>query len=300
MKTILLTGAGGFLGRQLLYHLKNSNEFYVYAVTSNIEGLNNIISATNIEVIKKGNNFDWKKIDIVIHCAFSRSGKSSEYITSLEYCKEIFHQAIYNRVSAIINISSQSVYGSNPSIPWKEEAELMPRDLYAMAKASAEIILEGISSGGSTVITNLRLSSIMLNARFVNIFVENALNGTPINIIGGSQQVSFMDIRDAANGIIALIKTPIVNWAKVYNLGTGKQNTIIEIAQKVKEIAKSFTDKEVVIHIENKDIPLNPCMDVSDFSRLTGWHAQYGLDDMIKSHFEYLKGKNSGDSRVIF
>lgn len=288
MKTILLTGAGGFLGRQLLWHLKDSDKYHVYAVTSNTERLNDIITASNIEVIKKGEDINWNSVDIVIHCAFARSGKSSEYITSLDYSKYIFHKVISNNVPALINISSQSVYGNNPNIPWTEESELMPHDLYGMAKAATEILLDGISKGGSTVITNLRLSSIMLNARFVNIFVENALTGTPINIIGGSQQVSFMDIRDAADGIIALIHTPISKWNKVYNLGTGVQNSIVEIAEIVKETASYYVDKEVVINIEEKDIPLNPCMDVSKFSNLTDWHAQFNIKDMVKSQFEYL------------
>lgn len=305
MKSILLTGAGGFLGRQLLWDLKESNDYYVYAVTSNPELLNDIISASNIEIIRKGTDIGWKNVDIVIHSAFARSGKSSEYITSLEYAKEIFGEAISNKVPSIINISSQSVYGGNPNIPWIEEAELMPQDLYGMAKASAEILLDGIAENSSTIITNLRLSSIMLNARFVNVFVQNAIDGVPIKIIGGTQQVSFIDIRDVTDGIITLIDISASNWDKVYNLGTGKQNSIVEIAEIVKEVARLYVKHDVTIDIEKKDVPLNPCMDVCKFSKLTNWNAQFDIRDMIKSQFEYLldnkqEANNSFSTRYPF
>lgn len=300
MKKILLTGAGGFLGRQFLWQIKDSREYFVYAVTSNTKRLNEIITAPNIRVIEKGAEINWSNIDIVLHSAFSRAGETSEYITSLEYAKQIFYDTISNNVPALINISSQSVYGNNPNIPWSEDADIMPNDIYAMAKASAEILLDGIAKDNTTVVTNLRLSSIMLNARFVNVFVQNAIDGKPINIVGGTQKVSFMDIRDAVDGILALINTPISKWNKVYNLGTGMQNSIVEIAEMVKEVAKLYVDHEVTINIEKKDIHLNPCMDVYKFFNLTNWKAQYDIRDMIKSHFEYLLDiKRGGEINIV-
>lgn len=299
MKKILLTGAGGFLGRQFLWRIKDSNKYFVYAVTSNTEKLNGIISAPNIQIIEKGAKIDWKDLDIVLHGAFSRAGESSGYITSLVYAKQIFNEAISNKVSAIINISSQSLYGNNPNIPWSEDAELIPNDIYGMAKASAEILLDGIARDSETTITNLRLSSIMLNARFVNVFVQNAIDGKPIHIVGGTQKVSLMDIRDAVDGILALIDTPISKWDKVYNLGTGKQNSIIEIAEIVKEVATKYVTNEVEINVEKKDIFLNPCMNVSKFNKLTSWNAQYDIKEMIKSQFEYLLDNKLGGGNGV-
>lgn len=300
MKKILLTGAGGFLGRQLLWHLKESDDYFVYAVTSNVEKLRQIVSASNIEIVEINTEINWNEIDIVIHGAFARTGKSHDLITSLEYSNNIFQTAISNKVPAIINISSQSVYGNNENIPWTENEDMMPNDMYGLAKASSEILLKGLSKNSSTVITNIRLSSIMLNARFVNVFVQNAIDGNPINIVGGTQRVSFMDIRDAVDGIIALLNISTSKWEQAYNLGTGKQNSIVEIAEIVKEVAKSYTDKEVVINIDKKDISLNPCMDVSKFTNLTSWTAQYDINEMVRAQFEYLTDVNRGGVKSIY
>lgn len=294
MKKILLTGAGGFLGRQLLWHLKESDNYFVYAVTSNVEKLSRVVSASNIEIVEINTEVNLNEIDIVIHGAFARTGKSHDLITSLEYSNNIFQAAISNKVPAIINISSQSVYGNNENIPWTENEDMMPNDMYGLAKASSEILLKGLSKNSSTVITNIRLSSIMINARFVNVFVQNAIDGKPINIVGGTQKVSFMDIRDAVDGIIALLDISTSKWEMAYNLGTGKQNSILEIAEIVKEVAKSYSDKEVVINIDKKDISLNPCMDVSKFTNLTSWTAQYDINEMVRAQFEYLTDVNRG------
>ena len=110
MKNILLTGAGGFLGRQFLWHIKDSKEYFVYAVTSNTKKLNEIITAPNVQVVEKGAEINWSNIDIVLHSAFSRAGETSEYITSLEYAKQIFYDTISNNVPAIINISSKRIW----------------------------------------------------------------------------------------------------------------------------------------------------------------------------------------------
>ncbi len=297
MKKILLTGAGGFLGRQLLWHLKESDNYFVYAVTSNVEKLSRVVSASNIEIVEINTEVNLNEIDIVIHGAFARTGKSHDLITSLEYSNNIFQAAISNKVPAIINISSQSVYGNNENIPWTENEDMMPNDMYGLAKASSEILLKGLSKNSSTVITNIRLSSIMINARFVNVFVQNAIDGNPINIVGGTQRVSFMDIRDAVDGIIALLDISTSKWEMAYNLGTGKQNSILEIAEIVKEVAKSYSDKEVVINIDKKDISLNPCMDVSKFTNLTGWTAQYDINEMVRAQFEYLTDVNRGGGK---
>ena len=63
MKKILLTGAGGFLGRQLLWHLKESDNYFVYAVTSNVEKLSRVVSASNIEIVEINTEVNWNEIE---------------------------------------------------------------------------------------------------------------------------------------------------------------------------------------------------------------------------------------------
>jgi nucleoside-diphosphate-sugar epimerase len=121
----------------------------------------------------------------------------------------------------------------------------------------------------------------------VSRFVTNAINKEPIKIIGGKQVFSNMDVRDAASGILALIKTDRKKWKKVYNLGCEWRHSIIEIAEIVKEIAKEY-NKNVKIVIEEKDVYLDSGMDSTLFYKDTGWKPKYNMKDIVKNLFDYL------------
>jgi nucleoside-diphosphate-sugar epimerase len=288
MKKILITGAGGLLGRQLLFHLKDNSKYFIYALTSNKQKLNNIISAKNIETLENNNTIPWTEIDTVLHCAFARNDNVIELAKSLEFCEYIFCNAIANNVPSIINISSQGVYGQQPT-KWTEDTVVAPVGLYALAKFASEVILNSLSKtkNNYTKTTNIRLSSLLFNARFINIFVNNALQGKPLKITGENQKFSFMDVRDAADGLIAFLATDCSEWDKVYNLGTGRQDIIVDIANLVKKIAIDYTCKQVSIEIEQKDIIIDSCMDASKFYNYANWKPRYNIKDIIVSLFEF-------------
>ena len=74
MKKILITGAGGFLGRYLIeacFH----KEFEIIAISSQKESLYKQFSGTDILVVDKleALSTDWSKIDVLINCAFPRN-----------------------------------------------------------------------------------------------------------------------------------------------------------------------------------------------------------------------------------
>src|SRR5699024_5130502 len=113
---------------------------------------------------------------------------------------------------------------------------------------------------------NLRLSSLIgkkTKKRVVNKFVKNALDNKAINIIGGKQNFSFMDIRDAVSAVILLLYDNSQHWNKTYNLGSNKQYTITELAQIVASEVKKATGKEIAVNVEEKDIMLTAGMDSS-------------------------------------
>ena len=73
-----------------------------------------------------------------------------------------------------------------------------------------------------------------MDERLVTRFVKAALTDEPIKLVGGNQVMAYMDVRDAAEGIIALMQTDTSVWKDVYNLGVPWRYTIREIAEIVK------------------------------------------------------------------
>lgn len=289
MKTILITGSGGLVGRELLFHLENDNKYEVYAMTSNTDKLKKIIDASNIYVIANDSDIPWDKIDVVVHCAFARSESATDLASALDFSRKIFVSSIKHNIKLVINVSSQSVYGKLP-IPWVEDMQISPDSLYAMAKYSTEVSLQSLIESQNNIQTkamSIRLASVMMNARFVNIFVNNAIKGNSIKIIGGKQMLSFIDVRDVADALISLISEEFASNYEVYNLGTNIQTSIIDIANTVKEVAKNYTSKPVDIKLEETDMKLDVCMDISKLYGLMQWKSKYSIYQMVESLFEY-------------
>lgn len=288
-KTILVSGSNGFLGKEIVKNLKLSENYQIIAF--DLEKRNESIPYYCFEDWKQG-KLPLKEVDLIINCAFSRSNIGEKLAQSILFTKEFFTEAVLNNVKGIINMSSQSVYGPPYKPLWKENTPVVANSLYAIAKYSTEIITDIICqvSSGSTYGTNLRLASLVGNdfdIRLTNKFVKNALSGEPIKITGGSQILSYMDIRDAAEGVISLLKINPKKWKKIYNLGVEWTYSLVEIAEIVKTEAKNYTNKDVVIKIEEKDISFNSGIDSSAFYNDTNWKPKYKMENIVKSLFKF-------------
>ena len=297
-KTILITGAGGFLGGELIQQLSQNSNYKIIALTSQKKKLLSRFSHVDqlecfsIEEWKNG-NIPWKQVDTLIHCAFAIVSDGEKLGDSLNFTREIFEDAQKWEVASIVNISSRSVYGNKYKPLWKETTPVAPETLYGMAKYSSELLLKAIATkNGITKFTNIRLSSLIgegFDIRVVSKFVNKALEGQPIKIIGGKQIFSYLDIRDAASGIISLLSVNPNKWKEVYNLGSNKRYSIIEIANIVLEVGKNFIKEPVKIEIEDRGIVLDIGMDSSLFYKDTGWAPKYNIRDTVTRLFEYHK-----------
>ena len=293
---IMITGAGGFLGNELLNQLSKNPKYKIIALTSKEDKIyrrfsnNKSITCYNLYDINN-KSIPWSDIDIIIHCAFARSYEGHSLANSLDFTTSLLLKAKNEGVKGFINISSQSVYGGHSNPLWRESLQVSPDSTYAMAKYATEIIIKIICEDSQMKYTNLRLSSLVgpeLDVRLVSKFVNNAINSKPIQIIGGKQILSFMHVKDAAEGLFALINIEKSIWKNTYNFGSTNRHTILEIAEIVKRIAPEYTSNPVSIEIEEKDVHIDSGMDSSLFYNDTGWKPKYDMDAIVRSLFEYF------------
>jgi nucleoside-diphosphate-sugar epimerase len=293
---IMITGAGGFLGNELLNQLSKNPKYKIIALTSKEDKIyrrfsnNKSITCYNLYDINN-KSIPWSDIDMIIHCAFARSYEGHSLANSLDFTTSLLLKAKNEGVKGFINISSQSVYGGHSNPLWRESLQVSPDSTYAMAKYATEIIIKIICEDSQMKYTNLRLSSLVgpeLDVRLVSKFVNNAINSKPIQIIGGKQILSFMHVKDAAEGLFALINIEKSIWKNTYNFGSTNRHTILEIAEIVKRIAPEYTSNPVSIEIEEKDVHIDSGMDSSLFYNDTGWKPKYDMDAIVRSLFEYF------------
>lgn len=293
---ILITGAGGYLGTELIKQLINT-EHKVYALTSNKEKLkqkfgDKVISYSNEQL--KSNKVSLQSIDVVIHCAFARAHRGgAEIAKSVLYTTNLFEKIKRNNVPAIINISTQEVYGDTVEIR-TESMPPQPNSVYGTAKYFTELFAMNLFINSNTTVTNIRLPGLIgvgADTRMVSKFIDNALNNKPINILDSELIFSQLDIRDAAAGLISLIKTPQSTWQSIYNLGYIKSYSIQEIAETVSKVAKKFNLNVKVIK-EPSEIKLHVELNSIRLYKDTNWEPTNNMKDTVTSIFEYkLKHK---------
>lgn len=299
---ILITGANGYIGKNLIDNIIDKQSFFITALVRDKSDLANKYKCfNNIKVIEIdelfNNNILLENIDILVHLAFARRFRpNSDIADSLQFSKNIFQIAKKNKISAILNISTQGVYGNANELR-NESTKVAPEMMYAMAKYANEVILESVFDNTETKICNMRLDSVAANQNLLPVFVKNAYEKGKIEIIGGKQIFSFLDVRDVVNAIIMLIKNPANQWKSIYNVGA---NNVI---YNIKELAKVVADrmqlrfgKKVIITIEPKDIVTYAGINSTLFMKDTGWKPIYGIEDIVDSVIdEYIKKNIRGE-----
>ena len=294
-ESIIVTGASGYLGNELIKLLYNK-KFYIVAATSDSQKLylqfpnrDALKCITRQELLADGNH--WDHVYAVIHLAFARRFcPNSEIADSVLYSRKVFEQVKKHKVPRVINVSSQSVYGNAEEVR-TENTRVSPEMIYAMAKYAVEVILDGIFQNcDSIVTTNIRLDSIAQNQNLLPRLVEQAFKCREINLVGGKQIFSLLDIRDGAAALVKLLDTDSNIWAKIYNVGwNNKVHTLIEIGELVARIAEEHGAGKVRVNLTEEDIRTYGGMDSSLFTTDTGWQPQYGIEAIIeKSVEEYL------------
>ena len=302
-KTLLITGADGFLGQTLISMITDQSPPYtLYALVRNKHKLaylsepNKNIRYFDYTDLQHG-LFSLSQVDILIHCAFAREKNSlSEITSSLKLANELLTTAALNQVPQIINISTKSIYGKSTDTILDENHSPYPNSLYALAKFASELVASSLTKfNQQTYVTSLRFASLcggqagMQKEELVAQFVKQVLNKQPIHIIGGKQTFEKMDVRDAASAILSLLKTPPRAWKKIYNVTGENSLSIMDIAQRVIDLGQKYNGgfrSEITLKPKHTDIQTN--IKSTQFKKDTGWVPQYSLDDIITSLFEYF------------
>lgn len=307
MLNIAITGASGLIATELTFRLLSRKDVSLALITTHPDKLRlRYDEFSNIKCMTLDDFADdCRKTDyfFVIHAAFARNNDGKQLVQSIEYTRRLLDIVRSNTVHAFVNISSQSVYGTDNPPMWKEDLSLAPAkgDLYALAKVFTEILTNTMLQGTDINFTNIRLSSVCENARFIRVFVDNALKGVPIEVQGGNQKFSFIGVRDVAVALLSVIDhADDFLFRRVYNLGTGRQVSLLEIANYVKNIGESLYNTHTIEIIQ---VHSNDCrsigMDITNFSNDFSWSPALSDKDMIISIFEYVTNINGGVSDSI-
>lgn len=296
---ILISGAGGFLGSEVIKQLlqDENQKYHIIAVSSKKEQLidkfnhNPRLTVLHTDTWRDEVELNYK-IDALVNCAFPRTSDPEQLAKALLFTENLIENAIKLNTKKIINISSQSVYSQKRESMADENTTVIPESFYGLTKYASERIVSGLSKGSSKNIcfSNIRLASLSgsgLEVRMTNRFVKKALERETIIINGGKQNISYLDVRDAASAIIAMINTDSSSWSPVYNLGNFDYFTILELAETVREAAKEYSINNVEFEIREGNDNFNNLINSELFYSHFKWKPHYTMPLMVRDLFEY-------------
>ncbi len=318
-KKVLITGGAGFIGSHLAETLlKQGSEVTIVDNLStgrwkNIGHLEDtpgfrviIASAADADLLER----EIPRHDMIYHLA-SAVGVKLIMDRPVETVHNIFHTTdvvlrICSRYRRPILITSTSeVYGKSEAIPFREDADVVMgatekrRWAYACAKAVDEFLTLAHFYETSLPVYIVRLFNTVgprqtgQYGMVLPRFVRQALVHQPITVYDtGQQSRCFCSVHDVVEGL-TLLPTAQDAQGQVVNLGNTEETTILNLAERVKELCESESEIQFVPYEEaygpGFDDMRRRVPDTTRAQKLINWQPRYNLDEIILQVSDYFR-----------
>lgn len=291
---VIVTGASGFLGTELLDQLIGSDRYEICAATSRPGDLQARINSQAAAIVDSKALLEdgfFKHGDIIINCAFPRGRDGFDLARGLDYLSQLVANASQSRIAGLVNISSQSVYDQHRDRPAREVDPLCLQSSYAVAKRAVELLVE--ANCQDTPFSNIRLASLVgpeFNQRMPNRMVEIAFKTGKIEVSENDSRFGFMDVRDAADALLRMLAAPAGDWRNLYNLSSEQTWTLFGTAQTIRAIFEDDLGLDVKVEkTPSKSDPSNTLVDSTAFWTAFDWHPSYDEYDSLRAIIDSMR-----------
>ncbi len=311
MGNITILGAGGFIGTNLALYLLSEN-IHLTLIDKNAHTFEHLFTLLNTEQKKRitflTQDFNEESIfedivkdqNVIYHListttpATSNNDISKEFIENIIMTNNLLQACIKYNVNKVVFLSSGgTVYGLCKKIPINEFALTFPINSYGIQKITIEKLLYFYNYNYGLDYRVVRLSNPYGPYQrpngiqgVVTTFIYKILRGEPVIIYGdGSVIRDYIYIDDAIKGIVNIVNTE--NNMHLYNLGTGKGYSIIDLIK----IMKKTLNTNIEIQYKSKrkvDVPTN-ILDITRYKSIVEECKFIDLSEGITKTAEFLK-----------
>jgi len=307
MKTVLVTGAAGFLGSHLCDML--------LAKGHKVLGMDNLITGDlkNIEHLFSNENFEFHhhdvstfvhipgQLDYILH--FASPASPIDYLKIPIQTLKVGSLGTHNLLglarakgARILVASTSEVYGDPLVHPQTEEYygnvnPVGPRGVYDEAKRFQEAITMAYHTYHKVETRIARIFNtygprMRLNdGRVLPAFIGQALRGEDLTVFGdGSQTRSFCYVADLVDGIYALL---LSDYASPVNLGNPDEITIKEFADEIIQLTGS--DQKVIYQPLPKDDPMQRQPEITKAREILNWEPKISRSEGLKITYKYFQ-----------
>jgi nucleoside-diphosphate-sugar epimerase len=278
---VVITGASGFIGNQVVSILKKDENFIIYPVTR--KKIKNFYEVSNYSESPKG--------DVLIHLAEESELKNVEQMDSNyeNEKKSSLEYLIEKNFKVIVYTSSSILYGDQSPYPHLTTDKLYLLNRYSrLKKMSEELVL---NSGGGLI---ARLGNVYGPGMSHKNVVSKIVNQIPVEskllVFNKDPIRDFIWVKDVAECLASLMKYGLESNrdSKIFNVGTGTGTSIEALAKLTLTLAGQ---PNMPIKSQNFDLPNSSIiLDNTSTIKVTGWEPRTTLTQGI-THLLHLDRK---------
>jgi dTDP-glucose 4,6-dehydratase len=315
MKSILITGAAGFLGSHLCERFIQDG-FRVLGMDNLITG-----SLKNIEHLFGQPYFEFHKHDVskyihvpgelhyILH--FASPASPIDYLKIPIQTLKVGSLGIHNclglartKGARLLIASTSEVYGDptvhpQPESYWGNVNPVGPRGVYDEAKRFQEAMTmayhtyHGLETRIVRIFNTYGPRMRLNDGRVLPAFIGQALRGENLTIFGdGSQTRSFCYVDDLIEGIVRLLFS---DHAEPVNIGNPDEITIAQFAEEI--IALTGTTQKVIYKDLPVDDPKQRQPDITKARALLNWEPKIDRAEGLKRTYAYFQSLTEEELR---
>ena len=305
-RTILVTGAAGFLGSHLCDAL--------LAEGNQVIGVDNLCTGNmaNLKHLNRDDRFRFEELDIctpfdvgtvdyVFNFAspaspvdYLRLGVETLLVGSAGTLNALEIARRYN--AGFLQASTSECYGDpevHPQVEtyWGNVNPIGPRSVYDESKRFSEALVaayqryHGVNTHMVRIFNTYGPRLQANDGRVISNLMMQALRGEPLTVYGdGSQTRSFCYVSDLIEGIVRLSKS---DEHDPTNIGNPVEWTILECAREIQNLLGS--QAEITFRPLPQDDPKQRRPDISKARRLLGWEPKVPLRDGLQRSLAYFQ-----------
>jgi len=318
-KVVMITGAAGFIGSHLTERLL-ALDYHVYAID-----LIELDSCNNLKEIKDHENFHYTVGDIrdsdVLNKFFCKNASIIFHLASVVgvryYMEDPLHLvdvAISTRNllemciesgTRVLFTSTSEVYGKNPNIPWKEDADRVlgcseiDRWVYSTSKSLIEHMLFGLYHKDGFPFSTVRPFNVYGPRQnpiyVVSQSIYRVMRGESPDVYdGGKQTRCFTYIDDLVEGIILAATLPQA-VGHAFNIGNNVETDMRTAIDCCLSYGRDIEVNEIDTSKKYGDVYQDIVRRVPDNSKaleLLGWKPKVQIEEGIEKTVKWIENNH--------
>lgn len=307
MKTVLISGAAGFLGSHLC------DKFLLEGFK--VIGVDNFITGnySNISHLLKNPNFNLIEHDITDHIKidqpidyilnFASPASPIDYLKIPIQTLKVGSLGTHNLLglakaknARILLASTSEIYGDPLEHPQKESYNgnvntIGTRGVYDEAKRFLESLtmaynrVHGLETRIVRIFNTYGPRMRLNDGRVIPAFIGQCLRGESITVFGdGSQTRSFCYVDDQIDGIFKLLFS---DYHLPINIGNPYEISILEFTNEIKKLTNS--NSEITYKPLPENDPLKRKPDITLAKKVLNWEPKVGRTEGLKKTIDYFK-----------